>query len=66
LNTTRFEAFSDGLFRLVRTLDRTTVFLNLGLLAATVFIPFATSVLGAYPGLRSAELLYGPGAEGGG
>jgi len=48
-----------ALFRLVRTVDRTTVFLNLALLAATVFIPFATSVLGAYPGLRSAELLYG-------
>ena len=48
-----------ALFRLVRTLDRTTVFLNLALLATNVFIPFATSVLGSYPGLRSAELLYG-------
>lgn len=48
-----------ALFRLVRVLDRMTVFLNLTLLAVTAFIPFATSVLGAYPGMRSAELLYG-------
>jgi uncharacterized membrane protein len=48
-----------ALFRLVRIVDRKTVFLNLALLAVTVFIPFATSVLGAYPGMRSAEFLYG-------
>lgn len=48
-----------ALFRLVHIVDRMTVFLNLALLAVTVFIPFATSVLGAYPGMRSAELLYG-------
>ena len=48
-----------ALFRLVPAVDRSTVLLNLLLLGVTVFIPFATSVLGAYPRLRSAAFLYG-------
>lgn len=48
-----------ALFRLVAQIDRTTVFLNLGLLAVTAFIPFATSVLGTYPTLRPSTFLYG-------
>jgi uncharacterized membrane protein len=39
--------------------DRTTVLLNFFLLAVTVFIPFATSVLGLDAALRPAALLYG-------
>ena len=48
-----------ALFRLVERVDRMTVFLNLGLLGVTVFIPFATSVLGEYPSMRSSTFLYG-------
>jgi TMEM175 potassium channel family protein len=48
-----------ALFRLVHTVDRVTVLLNLALLGVTAFIPFATSTLGSYPALRSATLLYG-------
>jgi uncharacterized membrane protein len=48
-----------ALFRLVARIDRMTVFLNLALLAGTVFIPFATSTLGTYPTLRPAAFLYG-------
>jgi len=48
-----------ALFRLVTHVDRMTVFLNLALLAGTVFIPFATSTLGAYPTMRPAAFLYG-------
>jgi len=48
-----------ALFRLVRRVDRMTVFLNLMLLGATAFIPFATSALGAYPDLRPSTFLYG-------
>jgi uncharacterized membrane protein len=48
-----------ALFRLVAHIDRTTVFLNLGLLAVTAFIPFATSALGTYPTLRPSTFLYG-------
>jgi uncharacterized membrane protein len=48
-----------ALFRLVDRVDRTTVFLNLILLAVTAFIPFATSVLGAHLLLRSSTFLYG-------
>jgi uncharacterized membrane protein len=48
-----------AIFRLVTRVDRATVFLNLGLLGMTVFIPFATSTLGAYPTLRPATMLYG-------
>jgi uncharacterized membrane protein len=48
-----------ALFRLVETIDRTTVFWNLGLLCVVAFIPFATSVLGAYPIARPATVLYG-------
>ena len=36
-----------ALFRLVHRVDRLTVFWNLILLGVTVFIPFATSTLGA-------------------
>ncbi|MGH9397907.1 MAG: TMEM175 family protein [Terriglobia bacterium] len=48
-----------ALFRLVDGIDRTTIFLNLALLGVTVFIPFATSTLGAYPTMRSSTFLYG-------
>jgi uncharacterized membrane protein len=48
-----------ALFRLVAHVDRMTVFLNLGLLGATVFIPFATSTLGTYITLRPSAFLYG-------
>lgn len=48
-----------ALFRLVHTVDRTTIFLNLILLGVTAFIPFATSTLGAFPSMRSSTFLYG-------
>ncbi|MGA8098232.1 MAG: TMEM175 family protein, partial [Candidatus Cybelea sp.] len=48
-----------ALFRLVRNIDRKTVFWNLLLLAATVFIPFATTTLGSYPALSASTFLYG-------
>ena len=45
--------------RVPMAIDRTTVFWNLGLLCVVAFIPFATSVLGAYPIARPATVLYG-------
>jgi uncharacterized membrane protein len=48
-----------ALFRLVRHVDRKTVFWNLQLLAATVLIPFATTTLGSYPTHSPAAFLYG-------
>jgi uncharacterized membrane protein len=48
-----------ALFRLIERIDRMTVFYNLLLLSATVFIPFATSVLGTYEMMHSSTLLYG-------
>lgn len=48
-----------ALFRLVERIDRMTVFLNLVLLAATAFIPFATGTLGSNPTLKAAAFLYG-------
>jgi uncharacterized membrane protein len=48
-----------ALFRLVSRVDRKTVALNLLLLMFTVFIPFATQLLGAYKGTHSATFLYG-------
>jgi uncharacterized membrane protein len=48
-----------ALFRLVRHVDRKTVFWNLQLLAATVLIPFATTTLGSYPTRSPAAFLYG-------
>lgn len=48
-----------ALFRLVAKVDRTTTLLNLVLLVVTVFVPFATSTLGAYPDMRSTTFLYG-------
>jgi uncharacterized membrane protein len=48
-----------AIFRLVDRIDRKTIALNLMLLAGTVFIPFATSTLGAYPTMHSSTLLYG-------
>jgi len=48
-----------ALFRLVERIDRRTVFLNFLLLGVTVFIPFATSTLGAYPTMTSSTFLYG-------
>ncbi|MGC1380802.1 MAG: TMEM175 family protein [Candidatus Baltobacteraceae bacterium] len=48
-----------ALFRLVRAVDRKTVFWNILLLAGTVMIPFATTTLGAYPTLSASTFLYG-------
>ena len=48
-----------ALFRMVQRVDRTTVLLNLLLLAGTVFIPFATTVLGTYPRMHASTFLYG-------
>ena len=48
-----------ALFRLVRHVDRLTVFWNLLLLAGTVLIPFATTTLGSYPTLSASTFLYG-------
>lgn len=48
-----------ALFRMVASVDRTTVFINLLLLGGTAFIPFATSTLGEYPTHRAATFLYG-------
>lgn len=48
-----------ALFRLVRHVDRKTVFWNLLLLAGTVLIPFATNTLGTYPTYPAAAFLYG-------
>jgi uncharacterized membrane protein len=48
-----------ALFRLVSKIDRPTVLLNLLLLGVTVFIPFATSLLGKYPTMHSSTFLYG-------
>lgn len=48
-----------ALFRLVRIVDRKTIFYNLLLLAVTAFIPFATSLLGTYPTMRPTTFLYG-------
>lgn len=48
-----------ALFRLVRHVDRLTVFWNLLLLAGTVLIPFATTTLGSYPALSASTFLYG-------
>jgi TMEM175 potassium channel family protein len=48
-----------AIFRLVRYIDRRTIFLNLLLLGVTVFIPFATSALGTYPTMHASTFLYG-------
>lgn len=48
-----------ALFRRVERIDRHTVFINLLLLATTVFVPFATSTLGAYPMMHASTFLYG-------
>jgi uncharacterized membrane protein len=48
-----------ALFRLVPRIDRKTVVLNLFLLAGTVFVPFATTVLGTYPTMHTSAFLYG-------
>ena len=48
-----------ALFRLIERVDRTSVFLNLLLLAGTAFIPFATSTLGSYPAMPASAFLYG-------
>jgi uncharacterized membrane protein len=48
-----------ALFRMVRRVDRLTIFWNLLLLGGVAFIPFATSALGAYPTLKPSALLYG-------
>ena len=52
-----------ALFGLVEGIDCRAVFLSLGLLGVTVFIPFATSALGAYPTMRSSTFLYGSHAD---
>lgn len=48
-----------ALFRMIARVDRMTVFLNLLLLGATAFIPFATSTLGTYPTMRASTFVYG-------
>jgi uncharacterized membrane protein len=48
-----------AMFRQVESIDRTTVFWNLLLLAGTAFIPFATSALGQYPTMKASTFLYG-------
>lgn len=48
-----------ALFRLVARIDRKMVVLNLVLLAGTVFVPFATTVLGTYPAMHTSAFLYG-------
>jgi len=48
-----------ALYHMVERIDRRTVFYNLMLLAVTAFIPFATSLLGAYPTMRPTTFLYG-------
>ena len=48
-----------ALFRVVTRIDRKTVAMNLLLLAGTVFIPFATTVLGTYPAMHVSTFLYG-------
>lgn len=48
-----------ALFRMIRQVDRKTVFWNLLLLGGLAFIPFATSTLGSYPTLRPSTFLYG-------
>lgn len=48
-----------ALFRLVRQVDRKTVFWNLLLLSGMVLIPFATTTLGSYPTYAAATVLYG-------
>jgi uncharacterized membrane protein len=48
-----------ALFRLVRHVDRLTVFWNLLLLLGTVLIPFATTTLGSYPTLSASTFFYG-------
>jgi uncharacterized membrane protein len=48
-----------ALFRLVRIVDRKTVFWNLLLLSSTVLIPFATTTLGSYPTYSASTFLYG-------
>ena len=48
-----------ALFRMVRQIDRRTIFWNLLLLGGVAFVPFATSTLGNYPTLRPSTFLYG-------
>ncbi len=48
-----------ALFRLVRHVDRRTVFWNMFLLGATVLVPFATTTLGSYPTFSASTFLYG-------
>jgi uncharacterized membrane protein len=48
-----------AVFRKVEHIDRRTVFINLLLLAATVFVPFATYTLGTYPSMHASTFLYG-------
>jgi uncharacterized membrane protein len=48
-----------ALFRLVETIDRKTILLNLALLGGVAFIPFVTSTLGSYPTMPASTFLYG-------
>ena len=48
-----------ALFRLVKTIDRRTLVLNLLLLLAVAAVPFATAVLGRYTAFAPAAVLYG-------
>jgi uncharacterized membrane protein len=48
-----------ALFRMIRRVDRMTIFWNLLLLGGVAFIPFATNTLGNYPTLKPSTFLYG-------
>jgi uncharacterized membrane protein len=48
-----------ALMRTVEIVDRKTVLLNMLLLGCTVFIPFASATLGAYPAMHASTFLYG-------
>lgn len=48
----------NALLNPARTIDHTTIMINLALLAMTAFIPFVTAVAGTYPTLPAAAVLY--------
>ncbi len=45
-------------FRAVRVVDHRTIVLNVMLLAITAFVPYVTNVVGSYPTLPAAAVLY--------
>lgn len=46
-------------FHYIKRVDRNLLWLNILLLICIVFIPFATALLGQYPGYRASILIYG-------